>query len=595
MLYGAERLASADGQAQIFLCEGETAADALASLGHVALGTVTGAGQEGSPHRLAPSAAALLSGRVVYLFPDADEVGRQHMAANLEVLTAAGATPILIDWPDAPAKGDAVDLVARHGREGASERLQELVAAAIAAGSPPSPSAQGEVDLPVSGWAPVVLDPATIVPPAPPSILRATGADGALIYPGLRHLLFGETEALKSWVCAAAAVELAQAGRSTLWVDTDGMGRAALVERLGLLGLDDDQVRGHILYVAPDVPLEQQGTAELVAALEARDVALVVIDAHDPALELQGLDPNSTAEVQRFARVVVDVFHRRGITTLVPDHVARGGDGKDPIASQRKVSGFDVAIRARVDGEPMTRSRPVARVELFGRKDRPGWHDRRGHERRMGEITFDLRATPPWSLVLNRGDEEERPARPTILMGRVSRWLEGRTEPASLNAIEKAVPGKDRGIRWAVDELVKAGHVETVRGRQKGVSAYVLRRPFEASDEVDLGPDLGPRISPDLGPLRPGVRPDQNPVAERDADDLGPPRPDLGPNLRPDFGPRPSPLKEGRAGPKSTSRCQTCGKRRSATEPGEPICRCSGDGAGEDWRALLPDGEGGLS
>jgi hypothetical protein len=580
MLYGLERLEEAPDSAAVFLVEGEPAADALARLGCTALGTVTGAGTETAPHSIAPSVAAHLAGRSVYLFPDADEAGRAHMAANARVLGAAGAQVHVLDWPEAPTRGDAVDLVARLGTEAARQRLRELVAAASVAGT----DAEQHSRRP---WEPEVLDPATIEPPAPPAILRAADeGEGALLYAGMRHLLFGETEALKSWIAAAAAAELARAGRSTLWIDTDGMGKAALVERLGLLGLSDEQIRGHVLYVAPDVPMDEEAAAVVISCLEERDIALVVIDAHDPALELQGLDPNSTADVQRFARVVVDIFHRRGVATLVPDHVARGGDGRDPIASQRKVSGFDVAIRARVDGEPMTRSAPAARVELFGRKDRPGWHDRRGHERRLGAIEFDLRADPPWRLVLGRGDDGERPNRPTVLMERVSKWLEMRDAPASANAIEKAVPGKDRGIRWAIEELVKAGHVATVPGRQRGVVAYVSERPFREADEDNLGPDLGPRISDDLGQPRPGVRPGENAVTKRDLTTSARPRPDLGPDREPDLGPPPSPLREGGAGPKSTDRCRTCGKRAVATEPGEVICRCA-----DDWRSLLPDGD----
>jgi hypothetical protein len=205
-------------------------------------------------------------------------------------------------------------------------------------------------------------------------------------------------------------------------------------------------------------------------------------------------------------------------------------------------------------------------------------------------MTFDLHATPPWRLTLNRcGAEEELPTLPTILMQRVSQWLDGRPDPASLNAIEKAVLGKGRGIRWAVKELVKAGYVETVPGRQRGVVAYVLRRSFVHSDGIDFGPDIGPPTSGDLGLLRPGVRSDANPVTKGDAGDFGPLRPALGPTGRPDSGPPPSPLKEGGAGPKPTGRCGWCGKRGSSTEPGEPVCRCQ-EGSFEDWRDLLPEG-----
>lgn len=114
LLYGVERLADADADDLAFLLEGEPAADAVDSLGLVAVATVCGA--KGC---LSPSAAAAFAGRRVVLWPDADEDGRRHMERNAEALSAAGAGPLMmIHW------------VRRHPREtrqtsvaGAHERL----------------------------------------------------------------------------------------------------------------------------------------------------------------------------------------------------------------------------------------------------------------------------------------------------------------------------------------------------------------------------------------------------------------------------------------------------------------------------------------
>ncbi len=422
-------------------------------------------------------------------------------------------------------------------------------------------------------WAPIALDP-TIEPPLPPSILVAEDGQGALIYPGKRHLLFGETEALKSWVCAVAAVEQALAGLDTVWIDADRMGRAALVERLRALGLSDDLILGHIHYLSPDMALDAEGTLHLVHVLDGLNVALVVIDAHDPALELQGLDPNSTADVQHFSRVVVDVFHRRGIATLVPDHVARSGDGKNPIASQRKVSGFDVAIRIKLIGEPMTRTQPTATVELFGRKDRPGWHDRHGLDRRIGEIHFDLRATPAWSLVFGGGDEAERVRIPTVLMQRVSMFLEMRSEPACMTAIVDSVAGKASGIRWAVDVLRKMGHIEAHPGRRKGDLVYLSTRPFREGDENEPVPEPVPPKTDEPVPTRPRTRPSENPAAMRGLANPSQPVPNPSPSSPVNPSPIITPLQGVMGGTGSLERCSTCGKRGVQTESGEAICRC---------------------
>ena len=73
-LYGSERLGQVSGDDPVFVAEGEKAADALACCGVQAVGTVTGAG--GTP---GASALEPLRGRRVVLWPDRDEVGREHM------------------------------------------------------------------------------------------------------------------------------------------------------------------------------------------------------------------------------------------------------------------------------------------------------------------------------------------------------------------------------------------------------------------------------------------------------------------------------------------------------------------------------------
>jgi hypothetical protein len=142
MLYRLETLREVPPGDPVILTEGETAADALARLGYAALGTVTGAGKDTAPLRISPAAAAHLTGRPVCLFPDNDDAGRAHMAANAEVFAAAGARIGLLDWAEAPDKGDAVDLVARLGVDGARTRIAELVAAVFREGPPTS--RQGE-------------------------------------------------------------------------------------------------------------------------------------------------------------------------------------------------------------------------------------------------------------------------------------------------------------------------------------------------------------------------------------------------------------------------------------------------------------------
>jgi hypothetical protein len=124
-LYGTELLAANPG-APVVVCEGEKAADAARSLGLLALGTSTGASACPSPAALAP-----LKGRAVTLWPDNDTEGRQHMARLAGALGSIAAGVRTIVWPDAPAKGDAADFVAR----GLSRADFDALGAASPAGS----------------------------------------------------------------------------------------------------------------------------------------------------------------------------------------------------------------------------------------------------------------------------------------------------------------------------------------------------------------------------------------------------------------------------------------------------------------------------
>lgn len=105
-LYGIDRLEAA--VPAVVIVEGEKCAEAMWGLGIAAVGTVTGAATT-------PSAAVLaeLTGRRVVLWPDADEVGRKHMASIAEVLAGVASSVTAVEPPGGvPAGWDAADAVA---------------------------------------------------------------------------------------------------------------------------------------------------------------------------------------------------------------------------------------------------------------------------------------------------------------------------------------------------------------------------------------------------------------------------------------------------------------------------------------------------
>jgi hypothetical protein len=110
-LWGSELLALAPKNRPVYVAEGEKAAAALLAAGAHALGTVTGAA--GTP---GAGPLEVLHGRRVILWPDADDVGRAHMARIAALL--AGRCEVKTVATGARSDGfDAADwLAVRSGR-----------------------------------------------------------------------------------------------------------------------------------------------------------------------------------------------------------------------------------------------------------------------------------------------------------------------------------------------------------------------------------------------------------------------------------------------------------------------------------------------
>jgi|GEM_PF-1999632 len=129
-LYKVESLVVDTTDAPSIVCEGEKAAQALIDNGILAVGTATGSSGTPGDDALRP----LLDGPVI-LWPDNDDVGRTHMKRIGEALLRLGHGNVrMIDWKNAPPKGDAADLVCL---EGWRDEYDSLVDGAVEIKPPP--------------------------------------------------------------------------------------------------------------------------------------------------------------------------------------------------------------------------------------------------------------------------------------------------------------------------------------------------------------------------------------------------------------------------------------------------------------------------
>ena len=118
-LYGAHDLRDVPQAATVTIIEGEKARDALVARGVPAVATVCGAA-------VTPSSAVLEVVRRfdVVLWADNDEPGQAHMTRIAARLGEIGISSRVVEWPDAPPKGDAADF------RGTDDELRAQIAAA---------------------------------------------------------------------------------------------------------------------------------------------------------------------------------------------------------------------------------------------------------------------------------------------------------------------------------------------------------------------------------------------------------------------------------------------------------------------------------
>lgn len=119
LLYRLETLKSLDNDKPVAVAEGEKASLAIVAASVNCVGTL---GANTTPDDAVLTHLTLF--RVV-LWPDNHDEGRQHMNRIAARLLALGCRDVrVVDWPDAPLKGDAADF------DGLDEGLRTLIEAA---------------------------------------------------------------------------------------------------------------------------------------------------------------------------------------------------------------------------------------------------------------------------------------------------------------------------------------------------------------------------------------------------------------------------------------------------------------------------------
>jgi hypothetical protein len=305
-------------------------------------------------------------------------------------------------------------------------------------------------------WQPLDLEPvlegdATDLPPE--ILARSDGQ--ALFYRSRVHMVVGEPETGKGWLVLRACAERLRLGELVLYVDFEDTA-AGIVARLRALGVTDDRILEFFRYVRPDEPL---GNADPRAI--APGATLVILDGTTEALALFGLKLESNTDQAQLLAMLARPLAETGAAVVIVDHVPKDREhrGRGAIGAQHKLAGTDVTYVVKTItpfGRGMT-----GRSKLLVDKDRPGFIRAVSLGARVvGEIAFESDPeTGRMAVEVFPAATEQGGFRPTTLMERVSRFLEGRDEPVSGRAIRDGVAGQHEARALALECLISEGFV----------------------------------------------------------------------------------------------------------------------------------------
>jgi len=304
----------------------------------------------------------------------------------------------------------------------------------------------------IDSWEPVNLAQLGDKPPVQPTL-----GNVGIVYPGKRHVFSGPQESAKTLAAYAIGLEVIRAGGTIVVIDFE-MGRWDARDRLIDLGATPDELE-RVVYVDPSEP----ATPERIQRLVDAQPELVIIDAAAGAYDIQGLDDNKRADVEKFTRIYVRDFWRAGIATIVLDHVVKNAEtrGNYAIGSERKVGGADVHLGFTVVA-PIRRG-TTGIYKIVTHKDRGGYLQR-------GRLADLHLASDPvthrigWEFREAEHTAADEPFRPTGLMGHVSIYLQRQDEPVSFSTVKADVKGEDKYIAVALERLIQEGYASETRG-----------------------------------------------------------------------------------------------------------------------------------
>lgn len=345
-----------------------------------------------------------------------------------------------------------------------------------------------------------MLDGVCIEAPAPELLSRTDGV--ALFYRGEVNIVFGDPEHGKTWVVLAACAEVLRGGGHVLVADLDHNGIRATVSRLMHLGVDEDVLRDTNTFRLCQ-PSQKAAVQRMVRDCTEWRPDIVVIDSTGELMPVFDSKSDSADDFTRVHNAVLQPLANTGAAVLLVDHLAKGRESRNygpggSMAKRRTVGGASIrAVRERAFTPGLGGA-----ATLWVNKDRHGGLRRHCVPSRPGKDeqlagTFILApdggtdTTARWCVLpgsLNAASSAGGEAfRPTALMERASKVLEGSAAAMTKTNLCKAMAGRKATALNAIAVLGREGHVEIeTQGRSEMCTVV---KPYRQSEDPACGPD----------------------------------------------------------------------------------------------------------
>lgn len=320
-----------------------------------------------------------------------------------------------------------------------------------------------------------------------PTVGRRTDKVG-LFYPGKVNAVSSETEAGKTWFAVSAAIDEMMDGNRVLYLDFED-DEIAIVDRLLVLGVHRDLIRGRFHYVRPLEPLRGINIVDLDIALAEIQPTLVIVDGITEAMTLHGLNPLKNDEISTFGQGLLSRLTVTGAAVVCLDHVTKDREnrGRYALGGVHKLN--------RIDGAAyMLENRTPFGIGVTGRstiriaKDRPAQLRRHalpsaGGMHWFGDLVLtshgdefaEVEVVPP----VAKSDDDDW--RPTALMAKISDAFVHAGQPLTGRGVTDRVQGNAANIRRALAFLVDDGYV-TTEGGSRGATLHTLVRPYQPEE-----------------------------------------------------------------------------------------------------------------